>query len=89
MNPEPLSIPLEGTGGWVDSLNINLVSPYAAAQEAVKPWRELDEKDVPKAFIHRGNCSTRVAAVFATIYCRARNVTIPTATVVEVTIVLT
>jgi len=52
-------------GGWTASLNINLVSPYAAAQEAVKAWRELDEKDVQKTFIYTGNCSTHVAVPMA------------------------
>ena len=54
--PDPLSVPLPE---WISSLNINIVSLYAAAQEAVKGFRELPEETL-KTFIFTGNCCPHV-----------------------------
>jgi hypothetical protein len=50
-NNSALSIPAES---FVDDLNVNTVSPYIAAQQAVEGWATLP-KDVKKTFIYTGN----------------------------------
>ncbi|KAI1472656.1 NAD(P)-binding protein [Daldinia caldariorum] len=47
----PLSIPVDSV---VSDLNVNTVSPYAAAQQAVKEWATLP-KEARKTFIYTGN----------------------------------
>ncbi|KAJ5901769.1 Short-chain dehydrogenase/reductase SDR [Penicillium taxi] len=48
-----LSIPVESVAS---DLNVNTVSPYIAAQQAVEGWTTLPE-DVTKVFIYTGNIS--------------------------------
>lgn len=48
-----LSLPVDQ---FVKDLNVNSVSPYVAAQEAVRGWEELGEvQGVNKTFIYTGN----------------------------------
>lgn len=47
----PLSIP---AASFISDLNINTVTPYMAAQEAMKGWKTLPE-DQLKTFIYTGN----------------------------------
>lgn len=56
MNQDPFATPLEE---FTAGTNINLLSPYAAIQQAVKGFREL-EKGVLKTFICTGNASPHV-----------------------------
>lgn len=53
-----LSIPVESL---VSDSNVNIISAYAAAQQAVKGWETLP-KDTKKSFIYTGNI-TNVAIV--------------------------
>lgn len=48
----PLSVPLDGV---VADLNVNVVSAFAAAQEAVKGWEKDGESGEKKTFIYTGN----------------------------------
>ncbi|KAF1841391.1 NAD(P)-binding protein [Cucurbitaria berberidis CBS 394.84] len=50
-NDSVLSIPVDN---FVADLNLNTVSPYVAAQHAVKGWETLPS-DVKKSFIYTGN----------------------------------
>lgn len=50
---------------WTSILNINTVSPYAAAQEAVAGFRELPG-DVLKTFIYTGNAAAHILSPIAT-----------------------
>jgi hypothetical protein len=56
MAHDPVSIPVDE---FVANLNVNLVSPYAAMQEAIKNFRTLP-KDVLKTFIYTGNCLNNI-----------------------------
>jgi NAD(P)-dependent dehydrogenase (short-subunit alcohol dehydrogenase family) len=47
----PLSIPVENIS---KDLNVNTVTPYVAAQEALKGWETLS-KETKKTFIYTGN----------------------------------
>lgn len=51
MSADPLSIPLSD---FIGSININITSPYSAAQEAIVGWRTLP-KEVLRTFIFMGN----------------------------------
>jgi hypothetical protein len=53
---DPFAVPVED---WSKGININLISPYAAIQEAVAGFRELGE-DVKKTFIFTGNASPHI-----------------------------
>ncbi|TVY46332.1 hypothetical protein LOCC1_G004264 [Lachnellula occidentalis] len=57
-DPNPLSFSIEGL---IRDLNVNTVSPYAAAQEAVKRFAQLPS-DVSKIFIYTGNKANTVVA---------------------------
>lgn len=52
MTPDPISVPLDE---FVGNLNVNLVSPYAAMQQAVAGFRTLPNETL-KTFIYTGNC---------------------------------
>lgn len=55
MTPPPKEVMFSIPTEKVDSdLKINTVSPYAAAQEAVKGW-EMLPKEIKKSFIYTGN----------------------------------
>ena len=49
----PLSIP---AAAFEKDINVNAVSAYVAAQEAVKGWEELGKEGGKKTFIFTGNC---------------------------------
>jgi len=53
-----LSIPAQSVAS---DLNVNTISPYVAAQQAVKGWETLS-KDIKKTFIYTGN-SANVAII--------------------------
>lgn len=51
----------------ISDFNVNTLSPYIAAQQAVKGWETLP-KEVKKTFIYTGNAAnTRIAPIAATL----------------------
>jgi NAD(P)-dependent dehydrogenase (short-subunit alcohol dehydrogenase family) len=61
--PDPLSLLSLPKEAFVSDLNVNTVSSYVAAQQAVLGWESLP-KDVKKTFIYTGNIlNTAVAPV--------------------------
>lgn len=50
---QPLSIPAQSLTA---DLNVNTISPYVAAQEAIKGWETLSP-EIKKTFIYTGNIS--------------------------------
>jgi hypothetical protein len=62
-NADPLAAPLSD---FTAGLNVNLISPYAAAQTAILGFRTLP-KEVLKTFIYTGNCLTH--SVYPVLIC--------------------
>lgn len=55
---DPFAVSL---GDFTAGMNINLMSPYVAIQEAIKGFGELGSSDgILNTFIYTGNCSPHV-----------------------------
>lgn len=57
INPDPFAIPLDD---WIAGQNINFISTYAAAQEAIVGFRQLPATAL-KTFTFTGNLSIHLA----------------------------